>query len=112
MHALSPKPCHTTKGWLPKGLQNVLWFVGEEDLDFAQNLLWGHLRGLWQYARLPMGCLEEGTKVGKGKDLGLQGRSRSGQSTPAFKYVNRLLVHSPVCLSPKLGHSNLSYFLV
>lgn len=58
------------KGWLPKELQNLLWFVGEENLDFAQNLLWGHLRGLWKYTRLPMGCLEEGLKVRKGKDLG------------------------------------------
>lgn len=58
------------KGWLPTGMQNLLWLVGEENLEFAQNLAWDHLRGLWKCAGLPMGCLEEGPEVEKGKDLG------------------------------------------
>lgn len=58
------------KGWLDTGMRNLLWDVGEENLGIIQNLLWDLLRGLWKCARLPMGCLEEGPKVGKGKDVG------------------------------------------
>ena len=58
------------KGWLPTRMKNFLWDVGEENLGIIQNLLQDLLSGLRKRARLPVGCLEEGPKVGKGKDLG------------------------------------------
>lgn len=42
------------------------------------NSLGDALRGLWEYMKLLMGCLESGKKMGNGRDGGELGRFRRG----------------------------------
>lgn len=115
MYIMFSLQSHATqaKGWLPKGLKNFLWFMKGGEFRFCSKLIMGSFKRIVEIHKNSYGMFRGRTKCGERERSGsINQEQKWTKSTKAVNHVNRLLVQSLVCLSPKLGHSSLPYFLV